>query len=384
MAQRIAINSLLCVTLVSGTVFAQNSLPVDPLDNNAALSYWQAFALLPPIDESARDELASVMRGEAAVSDAMREIVMASEHSLEFLHRGVHIESCAWGLAFELGPYAYLPHLGKARELSRTALMRARIRFKAGQVQEGIDDTLAAIRLGRHVGQDGVIVLINILVGFAIELEAIETIADSLHRLNQQQRDDFEQELNRFPSRFDMKVAIQGERDVFLGWLLREIESGRSRDRIVDLAAESVKPQTIAQIKEASSEQLREWARETGVLYEAVIAAVSKPNETLATAERLEAQIEGQVASNPVTKMFLPAFGSTRLARKRYVTKKAQLSAAFALFRSGASALELEELRDPFGNGPFELHRVDEGVELVSDLKRGDTAVTLRVPGLLQ
>lgn len=382
MAQTVALTTLVCFTLMSGTLMAQKPLPVDPLDNNAALSYWQAFALLPPIDDKTRERMASIMRGDSAVDDDMRKLVAASDNSLVFLYRGASIESCGWGLAFETGPYAYLPHLGKARELSRIALIRARIRFEAGQVEEGMNDTIAAIQLARHAGQDGVIVLINILVGFAIESEAIETIVDSLHRLNQQQRNEFEQRIDQFQPGIDMKAALQGERDVFLGWLIREIESDRSRDRILELASESAEPRTIARVKQASPEQLLDWAKEMGLLYDAVIAAMSQPDETIATAERLEAQITDQLARNPLAEMFLPAYGPARLAGKRFVTKRTQLAAAFALFRSGPSALDREALRDPFGDGPFQLKRIDDGAELISDLKRGDTPVKLQIPGL--
>ncbi|MEM1224968.1 MAG: hypothetical protein AAGJ40_04695 [Planctomycetota bacterium] len=373
---------LLGITLTSGTLMAQKPLPVDPLDHNAALSYWQAFALLPPIDDATRERVASIMRGDSVVDDDMQRLVTASDDSLMFFHRGTSIESCAWGLAFEAGPYAYLPHLGKARELSRVALIRARLRFKAGQVHDGMDDTIAAIQLGRQVSQQGVIVLINLLVGLSIESETIETVVSSLQYLDQSQRDELERRINQFPREINMSAALQGERDVFLGWLIREVESGRSRERILGLASESTPPTTITRVQQASPKQILGWAKEMGLIYDAVIAAMSQPNETIEQAERLESKITEELASNPLAEMFLPAFGSARLAGKRFVTKRAQLAAAFALFQSGPSALDRQTLWDPYGDGPFELERVDEGVELISDLKRDGMPVRLRIPGL--
>ena len=382
MARSFAVTSLVCLTFMSGTLIAQEPLPHDPLDNNAALSYWQGFALMPPMDDPTRQRMASIMRGDSSVDDDMRKLVAASENSLDFLYRGANIESCGWGLAYETGPYAYLPHLGKARELSRVALIRARIRFDAGQAEEGMKDTIAAIQLARHAGQDGVVVLINVLVGYAIESEAIETIVDSLQHLNQQQRNEFETRINQFQPTDDMKAALRGERDVFLGWLIREIESDRSRDRILELASESTEPATIAQVKQASPEQLLNWSKAMGELYDAVINAIGQTDESIETAKKLEAHIDQQISINPLAKMFLPAFGQARLAGKRYVTKRAQLSAAFALFRSGPSALDGEAFRDPFGDGPFQLKRLDDGAELISDLKHGDNPIKLQIPGL--
>jgi hypothetical protein len=386
MARTIALTTLVCFTFMCGTLMAQKPLPFDALDNNAALSYWQAFALLPPIDDKTRERMRSIMRGDSSVDDNMRKLVAASEDSLLLLYRGASIESCGWGIAYDNGPYTLLPHLGKARELSRIALLRARIRFDAGQLEEGMNDSIAAIQLGRHAGHDGVVVLINILVGFAIEFEAIETIVASLHRLNLEQRNEFEQRINQVQPAVDMKAAVQGERDVFLGWLIREIESGRSGDRILELASElgsGTEPRIIARVKQASPEQLLNWAKKMNAFYDTVLAAMSPDSdEANAKVEDLDAQLSHPQTGNPLGELFLPALGPARQAAKRLVTKRAQLKAAFALFDGGPSVLDRAALGDPFGDGPFQLKRLNDGAELISDLKRGDTPLKLQIPGL--
>lgn len=383
MARTPALIALLCCTFNCGPLAAQKPLRLEPLNQNAALSYWQAFALLPPIDDEMRKRLASCVAGEAPVDDDLRKLVDSSTNSLTYLYRGARIESCGWGVASENGPYAYLPHLSKARELARVALLRARIRFEAGQVDGGIDDSIAAIQLGRHAGQEGVIVLINILVGFAIESEAIGTIADSLHLLSQAQRNKFARRIDQIQPTLDMTTALQGEKDVFLGWMIRQLESGGSKDLILDLVSGDVDERITNRVNKASQEELLKWARDLGAIYDTGFGIMSlSPDEAMQKADELAAQLGDETTGNPLGELFLPSFGAARQAEAVFVTRKTMLKAAFALFGSDLSVLNRPAYRDPFGDGPLELKRVEGAAELVSDLKRGGEPIKLRVPGL--
>lgn len=366
---------------VGGILSAQDPLPVDPLENNAALSYWQAFALLPAVDEATRKKVSAALSGNE-IDDQLQQLVDDSEISLSYLHRGAGIENCSWGIANERGPYAYMPHLSKARELAWVALLRARMRFESDDVDGGIEDTVAALQIGRHAGQEGVIVLINILVGFAIESQTIETIAANLQHLDQSQRDVLAQQLAGVSPDLDMRRALQGEKDVFLGWLIREIEGGRSQDAILALVSGDVSANSIKAINEASKAQLLAWAEEMGEIYDAGFAIMAlEPSVAEDRAVELIEELHQQIESNPLAKLFLPAFGSARKAEAAFLTRKALLKAAFALYRDGAGALDKAEHHDPFGDGPFQLKRVDGGGELVSDYKRGDSNITLALPG---
>ena len=383
MARPIILFTFVFITITRGSVLAQDPLPVEPLDHNAALSYWQAFALLPQISEEKRDLLASCVSGESPIDDVMRGLVAESENSLRYLHRGAEINSCGWGLAYEYGPFAYLPHLAKARELARVALLRARIRFQSGMMDEGMDDTVAAIQLGRHAGQQGVIVLINILVGFAIEAEAIDTIGDSLHLMSAAQRGELQKQLDQIEPTIDMKTALQGEKDVFLGWVIREFEGGASSERIMELVSGEPDKKITDRIEKASQDQLLTWAKALSAIYDQGQAMMSlAPDEATEAGEKLITQLRETGTGNPLGELFLPSFASARRAEAIFETRKQLLKAAFAIFESGSTALNRPDIGDPYGEGAFELQRIEDGAELISELERGGTAIKLRILGL--
>ncbi len=295
---------------------AQAPLPNDPLSRNAALSYWQAFALLPQIDDEVRKKLSLAAAGSSPVDDDLRALVRPSEAALKCLHRGAGIESCVWGIDYQSGPNAYLPHLSKARELARVALLRARIRFETGQNEAGVEDVLATVQLARHVGQEGVVVLINMLVGFAIESQAGDTAAFALSRLDQEERDEFQRRLLQIKPTFDLTKALQGEKDVFLGWLIREIEQGRSKDSVLELLSGDVDSRLANQVRNASQGELLKWAKDLGAVYDAGTSYMSlSPTEAKEQEKKLRAQIHDEEKGNPLAPSFCPL--SDRHAKPR-------------------------------------------------------------------
>ena len=373
----------LCFALNIGAIQAQQPVPSNPLNTNAALSYWTAFALLPPIDDQLRKRIASCTSGDAPVDEELRELVKESGNSLNYLHRGAQVEPCGWGIAYEYGPYAYLPHLGKARELALLALLRARIRFESGQVDEAMDDTIAAIQLSRDAGQKDEIVLLNVVVGIAIETEAIKMIAQSLHLLDSSQREQFARRLGQIEPKLDMAVALEGEKNVFAGWMVRETERGGSRDRILDLVSEDVDERIIKRVRDASQEELKKWALELSAFYDTCNGFMPLPPEEVDTRfGEFVAELGEEENANPLAELFLPALGGARLTEAAFETRKTMLRASFALFEGDQGTLDRPEYRDPYGDGPFQWNRVEGGSELISDLKKGGQPIKLFFPGL--
>lgn len=362
---------------------AQDLAAAGELDQNAALSYWQAFALMPPIDEALRKQLAEAASGEGEISEDLQQLIADSENALKYLHRGGRCESCSWGIASEEGPYAYLPHLAKARELSRAALLRARIRIEAGQVDQAIDDIVATVQLGRRAGQEGVIVLINILVGMAIEAQAIENLAHTMHLLDQDHRDLLARRLQEVQPALNMEAAIRGEKDVFLGWLIRQLENGGSSDSVLDLVSGDIDEGTIERVKQASPEQLLAWARGLGSYYDEGLEIMRlSPEQADARMKDMGARLADSKSGNPLGLLFLPAFASARHSEAAFLTRKKMLEAALAAFASNSTAFDRPEFHDPFGDGPFQTNRIGGDLEIVSDFKRGDRPVRLRVVSL--
>ena len=346
---------------------------------NAALAYWQAFALMPAIDNDLRKKLGQCVSGEHPVDKQLQDLVNSSANALQYMHRGTKVDACDWGIAYDLGPYAMLPHLSKSRDLARIALLRARLSFNAGENQAAMDDIIATVRLGRHSAQEGVIILISILVNYGIEAQIVDTTAEFLPKMKKAEIQSLRNRLRDIPKPSSMSEAILGERELFLTWLIDAAGKESAQQKLVELAG-SVDDGLKKKVSAASAQQLVRWARDLNDVYEAGSRLMKlSPDEALAAEKKLLAPLQAPESANPLGMMFLPSFGSARRAEAHYLTRQALLQAAFDVQLSGSSALSRPENRDPFGDGPFRYQKTDSGFELVSDYVHQKSPVTLRI-----
>src|SRR5688572_23644547 len=87
-------------------VYGLSSLPAlgqeppkpDPLELNAALVYWQAFALMPALSEAETKIRDDVLATERPVDEEARKIVLKSGEAMQYLHRASQFEKAAWGI----------------------------------------------------------------------------------------------------------------------------------------------------------------------------------------------------------------------------------------------------------------------------------------------
>ncbi len=140
---------------------------------NAALMYWQAFALMPALSG---DQEQLLEKWDKAPLDAkLQELIAASQSSLMYLRRGAKLEHCDWGLDYHDGISLMMPHLAKARTLARFAALDARYQFEQSHGKEASQNAAAMMALARHVGSDPI--LVSILVRYGIERMASELVA---------------------------------------------------------------------------------------------------------------------------------------------------------------------------------------------------------------
>ena len=133
------------------------------------------------------------------------------------------VPACDWQLDYEAGPMLLLPHLQKARELSRTALLRARLRFAAGETDAAVEDVVAVLKMARDSGRSPL--LISLLVDIAIEKTATEVLAANLPRLQPEQLDQLAVSLKQLPPTATFADCVHLEGRLFGGWLERRVET---------------------------------------------------------------------------------------------------------------------------------------------------------------
>jgi hypothetical protein len=172
------------VCVLAGAVHAQQQPPL-----NAAVRYWTAFALLQdsPASESATALLVRVAEGSAPWDEAqLGPVLDANAQAIEIMERASTLRSCDWGVEYELGANAPIPHLARARVLGRLSVVSG-IRLAAqGHTPEAVDRWLAAIRFSQHLAQGGT--LISLASAQSILVPTLRALANESSRLSADSR----------------------------------------------------------------------------------------------------------------------------------------------------------------------------------------------------
>lgn len=336
------------------------------LANNAALTYWRAFALLPKLDD---DQQAAVRRSLdrlGPVNEKLLPIIKSTEPSLKELHRAAKMPSCVWGTAFDEGVNAMMPHFSKARELSRLACLRAQQRFERGQAAGAIEDATAVMALGRHAATDKV--LISVLVDYAIERQAVRLIAAYLPTLESDALKGLSRNLDALPAGVTVHDAILAEKEVFLGWAIRELAKESAKEKLLQFLENSDDP-AVAPFKGLSPAQLRKSLIDLRAFYDKLAEIALLPPDKVEKAEadlKADPGLEGPAAK--LARTLPPAAAASRQNEAAYQVRLAMLEAAIAVAQHGRPALKRKEHRDPFGDGPFKYSAFEGGFELTSKL----------------
>lgn len=225
---------LLSLLQVGGPLAAQES---SPRDWNAAVSYWQAFSLMPEFSGEEKKLRESLPAGlSEALPAGVKELTERSGVALAALDVATRIEKCDWQLDITQGPNLVMPHLQKARELARQSALRARYRLSQGQSAGAVADIQALFRLSRAVGKDEI--LISMLVRNAIELEGILLASAYLPEFSETERQQLLDVWKQSTAKSTLVDALRMEKKVFGGWLEAELEkvtAGKRADESVDV-----------------------------------------------------------------------------------------------------------------------------------------------------
>jgi hypothetical protein len=345
---------------------------------NAAVEYWQAFAVLPPMDEQQRAIAENVAA--ANLNPAAIRLIDASANSLKQLHRGAAIRECDWGLHHEDGPMLLLPHLAKARDLSRLACLRARAEFQKGDTAGAAEDLADALTLARHSGQDAT--LIAILVQDAIEQMTINVAAANLSGVKSPALQGFSNRLSQLPPGGSMKESAVGiERQFGLDWLIDQLKSVKPdenwQDRIAGIIGAGEGTPTLQDLIKSSGGDVQNVIKRLEAsrpYYEQMLPLFDLPPEQFHP--RAEALYK-QFATDPWGKMMLPDYTKVYDKHMSAEVRLAMLRAAVAMAEGGPNALK--NSKDPVGGAAFEYHTTPNGFELRSKLTIDGKSVTLTV-----
>jgi hypothetical protein len=369
--QAVAAGWILTALIGASVASGQEQFQLPPVSDNAALQYWQAFAMLPALDADQEKLLENW--ADAPLDDAVRKVLTDSQASLMFLHRGGKRRRCDWGLDYNDGVSLYLPHVAKARTLGRIAALDARRAFAEGQPLAAAQRAADMMALGRQIGGD--YTMVSTLVCYAAENIVVDLLAPHVPELDAEYSKSVRM-LEMLPPSPDLShsVACEKQLGASISRQLREIEDrqkGAWREAWLGMASPDV-PEALRQIE--SLDEVLRLLEEFQSVYDELAQLVTLPAKQFD--EKYPEFAKRARAENPIAELLLPAMDKVIAAQRRTETRLASLLAGIAVAERGPTALA--EIDDPFGDGPFAYREVEGGFELSSGLVHEGSPVTVR------
>ncbi len=378
--------SLTIGMLATARASADVGAPQSEAGGNAAMKYWQAFALLPALDrdqEKLIDEWNKIPLDAGAIK-----LIDDSQSSREYLYRGARLANCDWSLDMDDGVFLRLPFLGKARLLARLVGLHARYEFSQKHWKAGWNDISALVQLARHV--ETAPLMIAQLVGYAIETVAIDAAAPYLPEMKQALPAHAAASLAVLPKEPTAAELLAVEKQVGPLWLLNKLKDAERREpgswqmpwkETFEAAfagnegSASANRDTILGVK--SFDQATKWLEELLPLYdEGVKIAGLPPKEFDAAYPEF---VKKAKAVNPIADTFYPNLGKFVPMQRRHQGQDALFRGAVTVVQQGAD--KLKDMPDPFGPGPFEYRPTGNGFELKSKLIFDNKPVSLTIGG---
>jgi hypothetical protein len=398
---------MLAVVLVTHATWSRLSAADDRPDvaatpaPNAAVIYWQAFSELPELLAETEKEVyeAAAANPNALESAELKPIVARFEPALHDLHRAVRVPVCDWNLDYDAGPECRLPHIQSARALAKAALVRARLEFATGSIDDAVADGVATLKLARDCASSRL--LISLLVGDAIEKSATEVLAASLSRLSPAQLDQLSKAIVALPAPPSAAACIRNEGQMFAGWLSRSLSVEEAKATAANAAGnflakltndvvagnETADADNAARRKQLETvlwADVQESVRLFQLDYEkaaalAALPAADRGDEMAAFEAGVTAAPTGgirEAARRALSRGYLPAVTKFCKRVDEAEVRRQLLLLAITVQRHGAGTIRDATIP---GYGPVSHHVIDAGFELRCQPASTDKPIVLMV-----
>jgi hypothetical protein len=344
------------------------------LADNAALQYWKAFSFLPAL--SAEQEKLLTEWQTVPLDAKVNELLAASQNSLMFLHRGAKLKECDWGLDDQDGISMLMPHLAKAHTLARIAALDGRRAFESGNQGTARHNATSIMALARHVGRYPT--MICLIVRYHLEDLAVDLVAPYLLGLNVPHSQAVAM-YEALPPATSLQEAVLHEKNIMAPSMIQQLSDeerrnpGGWRDLWMKMLDDGDVPEQVKNVK--SLPEAIALINGFYSHYDELAKLVALPKQEFDT--QYAAFEKRAKAATPMSDVLLPTMDKLAAKEHRNKVRMALLLAAIAVVNDGPDALA--KIDDPFGDGPFEHHKLDGGFELKSALVVGGEPVTLTV-----
>jgi hypothetical protein len=348
---------------------------------NAAVKYLRADASLRQSYALPPDAAAKLQKALEAPLDVEDEklVAAADEALVEFRH-GAAINRCDWEMSAEDGPLANTAHRGAIKELVAVAGIRARIRFRDGNVLGAMDDALAAMAAARHLSVDGS--LASVLFAYNLEKSVTLVLAQHLLRLSPSQLHELASGLSALPSGSNLSAAFESEK-LSRNDLLAIVQDAKTRDELIEQLLHNIpalksNKALAVEIVDGCGGSVKGYddcVEQQHSFYVSWASRFILPPGQFEKAYK--AEFDELSRTNPVVRQFTPALPRFRWAEANEQTRRALLQTAIAVRLEGPQALNRHF--DPYDSKPFTYTALDGGFRLESRLVDGGVPISLSI-----
>jgi hypothetical protein len=341
---------------------------------NPALIYWQALMELPDLSPS-EQALFDGFR-EAPLDDDYEALAHRYDPALRLVAKAANLKNsrCDWGIDLDDGPDTLLPHLARAKTLSRAAQMRARFFLQQNNETQVISDLAGTFVLGRRLATDGI--LISALVQIAVESIVVQTVAENFHQFTDLGVVALVAAFDAAPPRETIGRALSYGERTLVAWYAKKINEIRGKHQNESAALAEIRELLAEKTAETKDyHKADEFLKAAGGKIEGLIAHVRATDALYDEMERItkldykdfvrvnqEFFEKIETSSNPFVMTFFPALKKPQEKEFLVRSRIEKVRAAVQYRLHGERAVVA--IRDPMGGGPFRVRRVSfEGQE---------------------
>jgi hypothetical protein len=365
---------LLLILLASAQCFGATAKNAAVKYLRADIALRQAFALEPNAIPALEDAL------QAPLSDNDEKLVGAAVEALTEFQNAAAIATCDWDLSTSDGANANTAHRGAIQELVAVSAIRARLRFRDGKSQLGLQDWLAASAAARQLSTDGTIT--SVLISYKLERELSNVLASELGKLSRPDLDLLDKGVGALPSGTTVESAISAEK-LDRSLLADVVGSAGSRD---DAVRRLMAGAPILQGNKSKAEEIVDGCGGSVQGLQSCILKQSKfYSEWNSRWSESPAKFEADYntaflaasTDNPILAHFTPSLARLRWAEAYGQTRRMLLRAAIALEQDGTSALS--RYLDPSTGLQFVYSQRDGAVRLQSKTEETGTPLSITI-----
>lgn len=300
--------------------------------SNAALLYLRTWML--EVDNSLR-KVAEINWADPAfaITPEVTEALAANRGQVEGLLRAASAPDCDWGVDYDLGFEALLPHLSKLRSSARLLAVEARVKAIQGDPDAAAQRVAAILNMARHGSGDRLIIVSLVAQAIAnLGADVTDVIRPSLTNTGREAILAAARQLDT-PDAFGARAAIRGEGVMIQKWVKARCTGPDAGKKFVQL----ILPAVEGGENNASGEvQLKLGSADEATLHADLDKAIRVSNDALAiwdqpdAADRLK-EIASRVETGQygiAARAIAPAFTRYHTATQKALAKLQVLQAS--------------------------------------------------------